>query len=123
MTNKADIEAIRALEYEIEAACVAADPAKLAGICAPDFVCTHNDGRLEPLESWLQTFPIPGRFQKRDLSELAIEVHPDAAYVVGRCDIEVKDRTYAVRYLRLYAKRDGGWRWLSQRTLQSLPNF
>jgi ketosteroid isomerase-like protein len=120
MTNEADIEAIRALEYDIEAACVAADATKLAGICADDFTFTHGNNIVEPKASWLTTFPIPGRFQKREISDLAIEVHPDVAYVFGQADIEATDRTYGLKYLRLYAKRDGAWRWLSQRTIQPL---
>ncbi len=121
MTNEAEIEAVRALEYQIEAACVTPDPAWLDGICADDFTCTHNNGLVEAKESWLQTFPAPGRFRSRQLSELAIEVRPDVAYVVGRVDIEAGERKYAVRYLRVYAKREGRWRWVSQRTLQALP--
>src|SRR6476619_3202474 len=110
MTNESDIEAIRALEYEIEAACVAADATKLDTICAEDFTFTHGNNIVEPKQSWLQTFPVPGRFLSREISDLAIEVHADVAYVIGRADIVAKDRSYALGYLRLYAKRDGAWR-------------
>jgi ketosteroid isomerase-like protein len=109
-----------ALEYAIEAACVAADATKLSSICADDFTFTHGNNIVEPKESWLRTFPVPGRFLEREISDLAVEVHVDVAYVIGRADIVAPDRTYSLRYLRLYAKRDGEWCWLSQRTVQAL---
>jgi ketosteroid isomerase-like protein len=118
--SEADTEAIRVLEDQIEAACVAADATQLAAICADDFTFTHGNNIVEPKESWLQTFPVPGRFLKREISDLAIEVHAEVAYVIGRADIEASDRTYSLSYLRLYAKRDGRWHCLSQRTVQAL---
>ena len=73
--SDSDTETLRALEYAIEAACIAADATRLASICAEDFTFTHGNNIVEPKESWLQTFPVPGRFLKREISDLAIEVH------------------------------------------------
>jgi hypothetical protein len=69
---------------------------------------------------WLAS--LPGRYSRRDVDTQNVEIHGDVAITTGRVRARTGSRS-AVRefsfwYVRVYARRDGQWRYLSHRTVR-----
>lgn len=119
---------VLAFERAMEAAVVRGDVAFLDKICATDFSFTHGDGwttggeplRVENREQWLASVgKAPYLF--RDLDSVKVELHGDVAITYGMYKARNKnappDRTFTVWFERVYAFRNGGWQYLSHRTV------
>jgi ketosteroid isomerase-like protein len=119
---------VLAFERDMEAAVVRGDVAYLDKICASDFSFTHGDGwttggaplRVENKEQWLASVgKAPYLF--RDLGSVKVELHGDIAITYGmyraRNKTAAADRAFAVWFERVYAFRNGGWQYLSHRTV------
>ena len=125
---------VLALERDIEAAVVRGDVAFLDNVCAPDFSFTHGDGwttggqplRVDDKAQWLASVgKAPYLF--RNLDSVRVELHGDVAITYGRYRARFKAgdpgrREFTVWFERVYARRDGSWRYLSHRTVDG-PNY
>jgi ketosteroid isomerase-like protein len=119
---------VLALEQRIEAAVLHADVAFLDEVCADDFTYTHGDGwttgapvlGVDRKQEWLDS--LAGRYSMREVDSQQVEVHGDVAITMGRLRArsggpEAARRSFSFWYVRVYAQRDGQWRYLSHRTV------
>ena len=119
---------VLALEREIEAAVLRADVAFLDRVCASDFTYTHGDGwttggavrGVDRRAEWLAS--LPGRYSRREVDSQQVEMHGDVAITMGRVrarsgGADAAQRAFSFWYVRVYAQRDGQWRYLSHRTV------
>ena len=121
-------EEVLALEKRIEEAVLRADVAFLDEVCADDFTYTHGDGwttggpvlGVDRKREWLDS--LAGRYSSREVDSQQVEVHGDVAITMGRLraqsgGAEAERRSFSFWYVRVYAQRDGQWRYLSHRTV------
>ena len=121
-------EEVLALEKRIEEAVLRADVAFLDEVCADDFTYTHGDGwttggavlGVDRKEEWLAS--LSGRYSLREVDSRQVEVHGDVAITMGRVRARSAGppearRSFSFWYVRVYAQRDGAWRYLSHRTV------
>jgi hypothetical protein len=116
-------------EKQMEAAVVRGDVTFLDKICAIDFSFTHGDGwttggaplLVENRAHWLASVrKVP--YAYRELDSVQVELHGDIAITYGRYRARYKagnpeQREFIVWFERIYARRDGGWQFLSHRTV------
>jgi ketosteroid isomerase-like protein len=91
----------------------------LDSIYATDFVFSHGSGRVEGKEGWLKSVA-KGGFVQRQHDSVVVELHGDVAMVRGRLAVHKRkgeglDR-YLLRYVRVYARRQGRWQMISHFT-------
>ena len=128
VAGKAVVEEVLALEKRIEEAVLRADVAFLDEVCADDFTYTHGDGwttggpvlGVDRKDDWLAS--LAGRYSSREVDSQQVEVHGDVAITMGRLRArsggpEADRRSFSFWYVRVYAQRDGQWRYLSHRTV------
>ena len=65
---------------------------------------------------------LPGRYASREVDTQHVEIHGDVAITMGRVRARTgatnaAQRAFSFWYLRVYAYRDGQWRYLSHRTV------
>ena len=121
-------EEVLALERRIEEAVLRADVAFLDEVCADDFTYTHGDGwttggailGVDRKQAWLDS--LAGRYSSREVDSQQVEVHGDVAITMGRLRArsggpQAAQRSFSFWYVRVYAQRDGQWRYLSHRTV------
>ena len=121
-------EEVLALEKRIEEAVLHADVAFLDEVCADDFTYTHGDGwttgapilGVDRKQEWLDS--LAGRYSMREVDSQQVEVHGDVAITMGRLRArsggpEAARRSFSFWYVRVYAQRDGQWKYLSHRTV------
>ena len=119
---------VLALEKRIEEAVLRADVAFLDRVCADDFTYTHGDGwttgdpilGVDTKAAWLAS--LDGRYSLREVDSQQVEVHGDVAITMGRLRARsggpaADQRSFSFWYVRVYAQRDGEWRYLSHRTV------
>ena len=119
---------VLALERRIEEAVLHADVAFLDGVLAEDFTYTHGDGwttggeilGVDTREEWLAS--LAGRYSMREVDSQQVEVHGDVAITMGRLRARsagpaAAQRSFSFWYVRVYAQRDGQWKYLSHRTV------
>jgi ketosteroid isomerase-like protein len=125
---------VMAFEKQMESAVVRGDVQFLDRICAPDFSFTHGDGwttggaplRVENRAQWLASIS-KAPYLFRELASVQVELHGDVAITYGRYQARYKDgnpeqREFTVWFERVYARRNGGWQFLSHRTVHG-PAF
>ncbi len=121
-------EEVLALEKRIEEAVLRADVAFLDEVCADDFTYTHGDGwttggpvlGVDRKAEWLAS--LSGRYSLREVDSRQVEAHGDVAITMGRVRARSAGppearRSFSFWYVRVYAQRDGAWRYLSHRTV------
>jgi ketosteroid isomerase-like protein len=115
---------IAALEHRIERAVVDTDTLYLDSAYAQGFQFKHATGELQNRATWLQSVRAArGRFLSRDVDSLDVEVHGDMALTTGRIHVRRlrPDGTtveYTIRYVRMYAFRNGRWQLLTHHSTQ-----
>ncbi|MEO2194815.1 MAG: nuclear transport factor 2 family protein [bacterium] len=120
---------VLALEKQVERAVLRADIEYLDAVCASDFTYTHGDGwttgspilGVDTKSEWLAS--LPGRYAMREVDSQQVEIHGDVAITMGRVRARTGPATTAQRafsfwYVRVYARRDGQWWYLSHRTVR-----
>ncbi len=114
---------LSALEHAVEAAVTRKDAAFLDTVYSADFVFQHGTRRVDDKASWLDSLRGGGpAAASRTLSELAVEPHGDVATTTALISVvAATGRVYSIRYVRVYAQRDGRWQMLSHRTLLQVP--
>ena len=121
-------EDVLALERRMEEAVLHADVAFLDGVLADDFTYTHGDGwttggeilGVDTREEWLAS--LAGRYSRREVDSQQAEIHGDVAITMGRLRARgggpvAEQRSFSFWYVRVYAQRDGEWKYLSHRTV------
>jgi len=116
-------------EKQMEAAVVRGDVTFLDKICASEFSFTHGDGwttggaplRVENRAQWLASIS-KAPYLFRELDSVQVELHGDVAITYGRYRARYKagnpeQREFIVWFERVYARRNGGWQFLSHRTV------
>jgi uncharacterized protein DUF4440 len=116
-------------ERQMESAVVRGDVTFLDKICASDFSFTHGDGwttggaplRVEDRAHWLASIS-KAPYLLRELDSVQVELHGDVAITYGRYRARYKagnpeQREFIVWFERVYARRNGGWQFLSHRTV------
>ena len=116
------------LEQRIEAAVLDADVAFLDNVVADDFTYTHGDGwttgggilGVDRRDEWLAS--LDGRYSLREVDSQQTEIHGDVAITMGRVRARTggapeAQRSFSFWYVRVYAQRNGEWKYLSHRTV------
>lgn len=85
---------------------------------AADFYFYHATGMIDSKESWIGKNKNPNsRILSREHDSVTVELHPDLAIVKGTLTVlfppELKRAGYAIRYIRVYAKRKKIWQLVS----------
>ena len=119
---------VLAFEKQVEEAVLRADVAFLDRVCASDFTYTHGDGwttggaipGVDTKSEWLAS--LPGRYALREVDSQHVEIHGDVAITMGRVRARTgatnaAQRAFSFWYIRVYARRDDQWRYLSHRTV------
>ena len=119
---------VLALEKRMEEAVLHADVGFLDGVLADDFTYTHGDGwttggeilGVDTREAWLAS--LAGRYSMREVDSQQVEIHGDVAITMGRLRARsggpvAEQRSFSFWYVRVYAQRDGEWKYLSHRTV------
>ncbi len=119
---------VLALEKRMEEAVLHADVAFLDGVLAEDFTYTHGDGwttggeilGVDTRDEWLAS--LAGRYSMREVDSQQVEIHGDVAITMGRLRARsggpvAEQRSFSFWYVRVYAQRDGEWKYLSHRTV------
>ena len=134
-STRADADAtaaaeVLALEQKIEAAVVRGDVAFVESVLSPDFRFVHGDGWTTGGKALMEDDR--AAFLKRvsareylvhDLDSIKTEVHGDVVITYGRYVSLFVPRTGSTGQLnsiwfeRVYARRDGQWKFLSHRTV------
>ena len=128
----AEAAAVIALEEAIGRAIVAGDGKYVDSVTAPDFVMTHGDGWTRGAEPAL--VDDEAGFLKRVTDRLyavhdyekdtrRVEMHGSLALTYGRYIGHIPSSRpgrawFSVWYVKVYAKRDGRWIYLSHRTVR-----
>jgi hypothetical protein len=111
---------LRALEQQVDDAIRKGDTTFLQSVFAADFRFLHADGGItDKAESLQQVAKRPYTF--RHLDAIKIEMHGNVAVIDGLVDVnahgEHGNRSYLVKYVRIYQRRDGHWQMLMQRSV------
>lgn len=122
--GRADVSAdMREMDQRIEDAVVRADLNFLESVYASDFPFTHGTGKVQNKAEWLKSVARKG-FLSRKISAVEVELHGDVTVTSGRLDVtrrgEAGKETYALRYVRVYERRNGRWEMLMHRTVEML---
>ena len=116
---QADSSLLIILNQRIDDLVVQRNTLALDSLYAADFVFSHGSGRVEGKTGWLTTV---GRanYPKRRHDSVKVELHGGVGIVKGKMSIEKinKDKTdrYHLRYIRVYAIRNGRWQLISHNT-------
>ena len=119
MHAQADSSLLIILNQRIDDLVVERNTLALDSLYAADFVFSHGSGRVEGKTAWLTTV---GRanYPKRQHDSVKVELHGGVGIVKGKMSIEKinKDKTdrYHLRYIRVYAIRNGRWQLISHNT-------
>jgi ketosteroid isomerase-like protein len=115
-TPEQEVEQIRALESEVNAAVVSGDLRVFERLLAEDFTHTNQTGIFRTRAQWLANHK-PGQspYTAYDVDELKIRVYGETAVVTARTTPKGRTSkgqpiTGQYRYLRVWAKRNGQWR-------------
>lgn len=102
----------------IDASVVNKNKAALDTLYAYDFVFTHFTGLVDSKTSWLKNvMDAKTNFIARTHDSVYVELHNDAAMITGKLTVQRKDgdkiTAYALRYVRIFLKRNNRWQLVS----------
>ena len=111
--------ALIALDPKMDTAMAQGDGATLESLLAPDFIYTHSNGTSQPKREFIDAIVRREGRPRRDLSEIAAEVHGDVGVTRGNLDVVYYDDrpTLYFRYVRVYRANPAGWQPISHRTV------
>jgi hypothetical protein len=119
---EADAETINTLlglDPKMDTAMALGDGATLEALLAPDFIYTHASGNSQNKRDFIDAILKRENRPRRDLSEIAAEVHGDVAVTRGNLDVVYYDERQPLyfRYVRVHRRSDAGWQPISHRTV------
>jgi hypothetical protein len=114
-------------DTQVESAMLKKDVAFLQGVLAEDVRFTHGprpDGTRMVWDRarWLESTP-KSMATERNLDSVEVEPHGDIVETTGHVQVKTSVATnpeYHIWYVRVYAKRDGRWQLLSNRTVREV---
>ena len=109
-------------DAQIEAATLRKDVAFFRTVLADDVRFTHGTGAIWDKEKWLETVS-HSTFIARDLDSVEVEPHGDIIETTGHIHIKSgnpQNPEYQIWYVRVYARRNGAWQLLSNRTVRQV---
>lgn len=109
-------------DAQIEAAMLRKDVAFFQQVLSPDVRFSHGTGTVWNKQQWLDALP-NATYTARDLDSVEVEPHGDVVETTGHIHIKTssaKNPEYNIWYVRVYARRDGRWRLLSNRTVRQV---
>ena len=118
-TDTAAAETLIALDPRMDTAMAQGDSATLESLLAPDFIYTHSNGTSQAKREFIDAIVKREGRPRRDLSEIAAEVHSDIGVTRGNLDVVYHDDrpTLYFRYVRVYRLNRAGWQPISHRTV------
>jgi hypothetical protein len=95
------------------------DGATLDLLLVPDFVYTHSNGNSHAKREFIDAILKREGRPRRDLTEIASEVHGDVGVMRGDLGVVYYDErpTLYCRYVRLYRRNQSGWQPIFHRTV------
>lgn len=110
-------------EKKIDEAVVAADIAFLQHAYADDFHFKHGTGLIDDKASWLASVAKnKGVYISRIQDSVEVEIHQNIGITSGHLTVVRKDRTYNLKYVRVYSNTTGQWQMVMHRTVQETDN-
>lgn len=109
-------------DAKVEAAMLAKDIGFFAEVLSPDVRFSHGTGTVWDKQKWLEALP-KASYTVRDLDSVDVEPHGDVMETTGHIHIKSGSATlpeYQIWYVRVYARRNGAWRLLSNRTVRQV---
>jgi ketosteroid isomerase-like protein len=114
----AAVEALTALDPKMDTAMAQGDRATLESLLATDFIYTHSNATSQTKSEFIDAIVRRENRPRRDLSEIAVEVHSDVGVTRGNLDVVYADGHRLVfRYVRVYRQTPDGWQPISHRTV------
>ena len=118
MATDTDVETLTGLDPKMDTAMAQGDGATLEALLAPDFIYTHSNGMSQAKREFIDAIVKREGRPRRDLSEIAGEVHGDIGVTRGNLDVVYADgRRLVFRYVRVYRQNPAGWQPISHRTV------
>jgi ketosteroid isomerase-like protein len=117
--DKRSVETLIGLDPKMDTAMAEGDGATLEALLAPDFIYTHSNGTSQAKRDFIDAIVKREGRPRRDLSEIAGEVHGDIGVTRGNLDVVYADGrpTLLFRYVRVYRQNASGWQPISHRTV------
>jgi hypothetical protein len=117
--SKTDSSYLLTLNQQIDSYVVSRNLKALDSLYAADFVFSHGSGKVEGKSGWLKTVE-RASYPLRQHDSVSVELHEATGIVKGKMAIQKinKDKTdnYHLRYIRVYALRQGRWLLISHNT-------
>jgi hypothetical protein len=107
-------------DQRLEAATLRHDTAFFQTVLSTDVRFTHGTGAVWDKHQWLKMMP-KSTATTRTLDSVVIEPHGDVVETVGHIQVKTEDPKspeYHIWYVRVYARRNGVWQLLSNRTVR-----
>lgn len=111
-------------DERMEAATMRHDVGFFIDVLADDVLFSHGTGLLQNKQQWVDSIrEDAGTNVVRKLDFVKVEPHGDLVETVGHVQVTVPGkplREYNIWFVRLYARREGTWRLLSNRTVRQV---
>jgi predicted RNA binding protein YcfA (HicA-like mRNA interferase family) len=118
--STSDSSLIIALNQQIDNYVVLRNTTALDKLYANDFVFSHGSGLIEGKQGWFVSVA-KGSFVTRRHDSVTVEMHPAIAVVRGKLSVhkktEKEESKYHLKYVRVYALRNGQWQLISHVTV------
>lgn len=114
MTDAADTAVIEAEKARCKAL-VAADREAMASLFAPGFTYTHSSGRVDTIDSYLDSLGVRMRYSEAAHTDLSVRRFGDVAILAGNLDlmqkpVDADPRPVNFRFIGVWVKQPDGWK-------------
>jgi hypothetical protein len=109
-------------DEKMEAAAMHNDVAFFQAVLADDVRFTHGTGMVQDRAKWLASAP-NAKYLSRELDSVEVEPHGDVIETTGHVHVKSgnsRNPDYHIWFVRVYAKRNGRWQILSNRTVREV---
>jgi ketosteroid isomerase-like protein len=113
-------------DERVEAASTRHDADFFTAVLADDVRFTHGTGLVQSKQQWIDSVrKSTSQTVVRDLDSVEVEPHGDLIETIGHVHVQVKRentvaREYHIWFVRLYSRRQDGWRLISNRTVREV---
>lgn len=109
-------------DEKVEAAALHNNLAFFQAVLSDDVRFTHGTGLVQDRAKWLAAIP-NAKNLARELDSVHVEPHGDVVETTGHVHVKsgnARNPEYQIWFVRVYAKRDGRWQLLSNRTVREV---
>jgi hypothetical protein len=109
-------------DEKMEAAALRQDVAFFQAVLSDDVRFTHGTGLVQDKAKWLASAG-KSKYFLREIDSVEVEPHGDVVETTGHVHVKSGNPSnpeYHIWYVRVYAKRDGRWQLLSNRTVREV---